>query len=149
MYDIVGYDQQGNPVAAPIVGAPGARNIAPGREIARFQMASGDSVSVGANASERLTISVQAAFRTNFLVMSSTATGKSNVRVKSIKVGTREQLISKSSSISVDVFAPGNLLGKVEFDTAVPGVDITIELENISATAETISVATYGIRIDT
>ena len=143
--DIVGYDPQ---TGAPIMGAGGSR-LNPSNEIvARFQIASGDEVTVGANATARLTVSVQAPFRPDFMVLTTSVSGKSNVRVKSVKVGTQEQLVGKSSDISVDVFAPGNLLGRIQFNTASPGVDIVIDLENTSSTAENISCAFYGTRLE-
>lgn len=147
--DIIGLIQEG--LAARGQAIPGAGGAVLANEnnfVGRLQIASGDTASIAAGATGTLTISVQAPFRPDFIVLSTDKATKSKCFVTSIKVGTDEQLISKSSKISLDTFATGNLLGKVAFNTASPGVDITVTIVNTDASVtEVVGVAAYGIRL--
>lgn len=160
MFDIVGYDSQGAPVFGRMAGngnpgvaglPQGARLVTDAPLVARYQLASGDTLTLAAGAvtptTGTITISVQAPFRAEFLVLNSSVGAASEVRITSIKVGTQEQSIGKSSQIPIQALTPNNLLGRLQLDTASPGVDIVISLRNTGAASDTISCVAYGIRL--
>jgi len=145
--DIIGMIQAAQARGESIPGVPGAV-LNNDSIVGRLQIASGDSLNLAGNTTGTITVSVQAPFRPDFLVLSTDKATKSKVVVTSIKVGTDEQLVSKASKISLDTFSFNNLLGKVAFNTASPGVDITITLQNTDASvAEVITAAFYGVRL--
>lgn len=146
LYDIVGDDPSGQ---IPGMG-PGQRLRPEDILVARGQLLSGTRVSVGANATATLTMKTQAPFRPNSVTLTSigVARGESNVIVTNIKVGTNEQLIGETNEIPLDTFAPDQMLGRVQFDTAQTAQVITITLQNTSSTAEVIGAALFGTRLD-
>lgn len=146
LYDMVGED------GTHVAGMPAGMNLRPTDNlIARGQILSGARVLVAKGASATITMKTQAPFRPNSVCLVSLGVGRglSNVVVTNIKVGTNEQLIGESNEVPLDAFAPDQLLGRVQFDTAQTAQVITISLTNTSATTdENVAAALFGTRLD-
>lgn len=146
LYDMVGDD------GTHVAGMPAGMALRPTDAlIARGQILSGTKLIVPKSSTVTLTMKTQAPFRANSVCLVSLGVGRglSNVTVGNIKVGTNEQLIGETNDVPLDAFAPDQMLGKVQFDTAQVAQVISITLTNNSTTAdETVAAALFGTRLD-
>ena len=151
--DIVG-DSYGAPVYSQQSSQPpglptGAQVRDVGSVVARQQIAGGARVTVAGAGSGSALIKVQSPFRANFLVAYSlTKPGASQCILTSLKVGQDEQLVGEVNEVPIEMLSQDNLLGRLAFHTAVPGVQVIIALSNLHATeAETLFFALWGVSL--
>ena len=123
-----------------IVGAPQRakiRNVGPTR-LQRLALGIG-STSVAATSSAIVTVTPQIPFKLERFITQSTG-----LQIADIKVGTNSQFVG-SGSIPVEVFARDAVGVSLKGDTAVPGVDIALAINNATGGALTISGAYLGL----
>jgi hypothetical protein len=155
-YDIVGDDDVGAAAASkgaaitPQAGLSGRGprlvREAPNR-VMRRQFAPVPNTVVPAGGSTVVAVRPQRIFRADRLVLNST-TVPSFVTISEINVGAQPQLVNQGN-IPISVFAANAFDTYLRGDTATPGIDITIRLDNSGGAPETVGGTFIGESVET
>lgn len=152
--DIVGYAEDhvgaaefvGAMPAAGAYGMAGKRLVTSTPDVARRQVAPIPSQQIAAGATVTLTFRPQRPLRIERLVLDgfvNNQTGLGGIFVSEINVGAEPQFVN-SGDAPISVFSPFSFGTALQGNTAVPGIDVSIQIRNTTGQPATIGGAVIG-----
>lgn len=100
------------------------------------------SATVALNASATFSANPQVPFRPSSLIISATAIA--GLTVDDIKVGKNSQLVT-SGAVPAAAFGADTTFKAMKFDTAGPGIDVSVDVTDTSGAANTVAMAMFGV----
>lgn len=143
--DIVGESQmQGN-----IPGLPQNTIVRADPRTARTLYVAAPSASIAAGATATFQIQVQVPIRLDQLVIvDETNSTLTTLRVTGIRVGPANQIVSNGGSLPAAMFGPQSFnTNTLQGNTALPGTDILVTIDNPALAAAVVTVAAKGIAL--
>jgi len=144
--DIVGDQGQGG-----IPGLPPGAMVRQDPRTARTLYVAAPSASIAAGATATFQIQVQVPIRLDqLIVVDETNAGLTTLRVTGIRVGPANQIVSNGGSLPARMFAPESFnTNTLQGNTALPGTDILVTIDNPALAAAVVTVSAKGIALTT
>jgi len=135
-----GADDELQGYGAEIIGAPQRGQLKMTKPNRLQKLALGIGItSVAATSSSIVTVTPQVPFKLERFLSPSTS-----LHVNDIKVGTNSQFVG-AGSIPIEAFANNSVGVGLKGDTAIPGVDIALNVSNTTGAPITLSGAYFGV----